>query len=1318
MSNSENNVYIYWVGKEYSLIKILRNLINIHSTNGKGYNVHFINDKNLHEYIDDIPSNFKDLCPAHQADYVRVNVIYKRGGIWLDSDTIVMESLDSLFDLIKNYDGFFIRENNQTLCNGIFGSKANTEVMKLWKTKIDEIINKKSNIEWNEIGSYILESIPNELFSNYHIFNGLDNIYPINWDKCVDEFLLKPYENYQKIIRNYQPLVVLVNSVYKHLEHLSEKEILKLNLPLNYFINKSFENSKCNFIFNDLIMFHFGNKDYISQSIIQKSCWEPNITNVFYNILKNSNKSIVFDIGCNLGYYSLISSLFSNKVYSFDGNEECINIFKKSISINNINNISINNICISDELCKYKMKNKLEIDNNGNNGGLSFEKTESEVYDSESTTLDFFIHQNNIDDIILMKIDIEGGELNAIKGCLKTLKTSIIKNIIIEISPCFNNDSFEILSIIKDNDYDIYNIPTLEIGNFIYDSNYLSKLNKVLNIENFVNSVNRQTNILAIKNSNVLSELSIQNNKDLINLDFIEIGTSNFNTLIQTCNDKDFGISIDAINYYLNCLPDKINVKKVNVAISNSSGKLDIYYIPEKIIDEKGLPDWLKGCNSINEYHPLHIKHNLTHLCITENVNVITMKELYDLYSIGTVKYLKIDTEGHDCIILKSYYSLLKSLHVRFYPKKILFESNEHTSRKDVEEIIDLYKELNYNMIFSNTDTLLELNQNIVIVSDWLKDYITKEHYEFVLQLENEGWKLIFLSELDINYIQKVKTTILFVTYDDLDISLLNLSNSYVIYKLDDVFPYKEVRQKCINSCNLLIGPYQYLFKDLEYLYPGIKNKNSLWIPYSCIPKIYNEIEFNNNPINKIFISGYVDDRYPLRNYSLSCKNVESLNHPGYNNHTHKIIDLEYNKKLNEYLCCFCDASSYKYVLLKIFEITSVGSLLLVCDSIKNELNLLGFIDNLNCIFCNKDNINDKIEYILNDKNRLIIDEIRMKGIIISREKHSTIERSETLIKSLEISFDNVNSFPLDNNRLLFFDIYHKDNQLILICPVYDKIDPSEFINRIKITNNGNLLQPEGYRAKIEYESTLIIGYKFISSNELNTINVEFNGITKIFTLKQNKDIEQNKLTITTLFKDDFKLIDIFYPYYLNQGVELFYLYYNGILTPEIKQLFLKKGIKLIEWNFKYLSSNSIFIHHAQMGQIHHSLWKYGKNRSDYMIFCDFDEYLTVDNKTLIDEIYDKKYDYFGFCTQWCITSEIPKSLPFNFTKGEIINYPVRSKCIYKVSAINIIGIHYSKDNLNGKSDYIMYHFLNWSNIKRTILPEDKIHYYKLEDLN
>ena len=157
------NVYLYWVGKEYKLISILRNFIYLHSTNGVGYKIHLITDKNICDYIYDIPYYFSNLSPSNQADFVRVYVICHYGGIWLDSDTLVLNSLDSLFDFIESKDGFFIKQNNDALCNGIFGSKPNTPLMIEWKKQMmNKLNNKKGNIEWCDIGNDMLKDIYNK----------------------------------------------------------------------------------------------------------------------------------------------------------------------------------------------------------------------------------------------------------------------------------------------------------------------------------------------------------------------------------------------------------------------------------------------------------------------------------------------------------------------------------------------------------------------------------------------------------------------------------------------------------------------------------------------------------------------------------------------------------------------------------------------------------------------------------------------------------------------------------------------------------------------------------------------------------------------------------------------------------------------------------------------------------------------------------------------------------------------------------------------------------------------------------------------------
>jgi hypothetical protein len=302
--------------------------------------------------------------------------------------------------------------------------------------------------------------------------------------------------------------------------------------------------------------------------------------------------------------------------------------------------------------------------------------------------------------------------------------------------------------------------------------------------------------------------------------------------------------------------------------------------------------------------------------------------------------------------------------------------------------------------------------QKYVIYTPWIKTYITKEHYMFVKELELLGWILIDLKKINIEKFKTENCILLCVTYDDFDISVLKCDTIQLIYKIDDLYPYKEIRNKCISAADIIIGPYQYLFDTpvIKKMYKNITN--SFHIPYSAVNVFFKNINFNTEPIYKIFVSGAVQKVYPLRTYIKEDERfkpyIDTLDHPSYKKLQHACIDEKYYKKLNEYLCCFVDAVKYKYILLKVFEICSVGSLLLVEDSIKVELNKLGFQDSINCIMCNKGNLESKIKWILDVRHREEIDIIRKKGMHLVRNHHTTEDRAQkfnNIIQKINIPF-------------------------------------------------------------------------------------------------------------------------------------------------------------------------------------------------------------------------------------------------------------------------------------------------------------------------
>lgn len=197
-----------------------------------------------------------------------------------------------------------------------------------------------------------------------------------------------------------------------------------------------------------------------------------------------------------------------------------------------------------------------------------------------------------------------------------------------------------------------------------------------------------------------------------MDIDFLEIGTSNFETCIQECHESEIGISVDAISYYLDCLPNKSNVKKVHTAITSErkSDSIKIYYIPEDDIVKNNLYSWFKGCNKIGEYHPLHIQHNLTHLVKIEDVPLINIDEFLIQHNIRKIKYLKIDTEGHDYVILNGLFKYLETKTKDYYPQRIQFESNEHISEIDLMNIIYYGIHIGYTLVSRGLDTILELS--------------------------------------------------------------------------------------------------------------------------------------------------------------------------------------------------------------------------------------------------------------------------------------------------------------------------------------------------------------------------------------------------------------------------------------------------------------------------------------------------------------------------------------------------------------------------------------------------------------------------------
>jgi len=224
-------------------------------------------------------------------------------------------------------------------------------------------------------------------------------------------------------------------------------------------------------------------------------------------IKKFSNiKELLFiDCGSNYGFYSFYTASLSekNQIISIEASKNTSNEFIKNLKLNNLNNIKFFNNAVSnssgEKISFYESVNDWESSQTHNNFKFN---SKTEV---KSIKIDNLIQDYHLDDYtVIIKLDVEGNEINVIKGAMDLIKKSN-PLIIIEFSKYIfeNLDNIDYLkNFLIQYDYSIYDtnynkkdldsildmINNLQkryktIGNFYLIKNFSTKLEVFLSDE-------------------------------------------------------------------------------------------------------------------------------------------------------------------------------------------------------------------------------------------------------------------------------------------------------------------------------------------------------------------------------------------------------------------------------------------------------------------------------------------------------------------------------------------------------------------------------------------------------------------------------------------------------------------------------------------------------------------------------------------------------------------------------------------------------------------------------------------------------------------
>lgn len=186
------------------------------------------------------------------------------------------------------------------------------------------------------------------------------------------------------------------------------------------------------------VLHTFGKSDYIGNTMSLGNVWEPLVAEKIYSLCSIPNTCYI-DIGANVGTHVSIAKCANvDMIYAFECNPPTASKLKSTVMLNGWVNINVIDKALSDTetvLPFTQVKDNIgasyiPINRKGWNGQLENVHGGIKTCTYDSLNIDIEQYHN-----IVVKLDIEGHELQALHGMRGLLENTKVRSIIIELNP-------------------------------------------------------------------------------------------------------------------------------------------------------------------------------------------------------------------------------------------------------------------------------------------------------------------------------------------------------------------------------------------------------------------------------------------------------------------------------------------------------------------------------------------------------------------------------------------------------------------------------------------------------------------------------------------------------------------------------------------------------------------------------------------------------------------------------------------------------------------------------------------------------------------
>lgn len=190
-----------------------------------------------------------------------------------------------------------------------------------------------------------------------------------------------------------------------------------------------------------------------------------------------THDTVFVDIGAHMGTYSMILSSKCKEVYAFEAQKSTFDCLSIGVCANNRFNIKLNNIALGSNEGTATLHHVSE-DGGGSTVRAEIPTISNQKVLNEETVIMRTLDSYNIKDIGFIKIDVEGYELEVIKGASMTIIDNNFPPFMFEAwaDDWYREDKERLLSYVKDLGYKIF--PIAGVDNMYLASDHPLRISK------------------------------------------------------------------------------------------------------------------------------------------------------------------------------------------------------------------------------------------------------------------------------------------------------------------------------------------------------------------------------------------------------------------------------------------------------------------------------------------------------------------------------------------------------------------------------------------------------------------------------------------------------------------------------------------------------------------------------------------------------------------------------------------------------------------------------------------------------------------------